>query len=213
MAIAGKGTSIAGGEASCGRNRRRSASGSGSSPDFKQGFKGCAKLAFTSAIGGELEQRNDAPTGLARRQAAVERLPGPPIDRVGEELVAEGQAFERLRLALQPVDQMAIIDDPATALARPWMAARHREDEAGAKKAVEPVVIEPDLETMADQPRGSTVEDSPDGEGAGPGDASFGLDKVGTAPLGQGSEGCTLERKGPGDTALRRATTSRTKRP
>ena len=73
------------------------------------------------------------------------------------------------------------------------MAARHGQDEAGAEIAVEPVMIEPDLEAVADQPRRCAVEDAANGEGAGPRHPGLGLDEVGAAPLGQGPERRALD--------------------
>jgi hypothetical protein len=56
------------------------------------------------------------------------------------------------------MDDVAVVDDmgaPAAALLRP--AAPQGEDLRRAQKAVEPVVVEMDIETMADQPRGNAA--------------------------------------------------------
>ena len=68
--------------------------------------------------GGEMQQADIDPAGLARLEPLVEHLPGPPEDRAREQLVAEHRAAERLRLPDQRADQVAIVDDAHAAARR-----------------------------------------------------------------------------------------------
>jgi hypothetical protein len=82
--------------------------------------------AFDAVLGGHLEQSDDRLAGLAPRQSGVELLPHPAIRRTREERVTEDQSLEGLGLALQGVDEVAVIDHPATAAERRPGASRQR---------------------------------------------------------------------------------------
>jgi hypothetical protein len=84
-----------------------------------------------------------------------------------EQLIAIDQIEERHRLAAQRMDDVMVVDHMAmlaAALRRP--AAPQGQQLRRAKKAFEPIVIEVNIEAVADQARGNAVEDAPQDEAA-----------------------------------------------
>ena len=86
-----------------------------------------------------------------------------------------------MRLAAQGVDDVAVVDHMAAARlpvdAAPASQGLHQ---GAAEEALQPIIIQPDAQTMADQPRGNTIKDTAQEEpaAAGDGDQHF-LEVVG----------------------------------
>src|SRR5487761_2596981 len=70
--------------------------------------------SFYAIAGGHLQQCDDALARLALRELQVELLPGPAVRLAREQCVTEYQALERLGLALEGVDEVPVVDHPAT---------------------------------------------------------------------------------------------------
>ena len=107
-----------------------------------------------------------------------------------EQLIAKDQIDERHGLLAQRMDDVMVVDDMAmlaAPLRRP--AAPQGQQSRGAEEAVEPVIIEVDMEPVADQARGNAIEDAAEDEAATRGDehASF-------LVVGRSSRGEWLER-------------------
>ena len=134
---------------------------------------------------GEPEQVDHAAAGVPPGQRSGERGPGGGVLGAGEEPVAVDRSGQRLRLAPQGVDHMAIVDamdaPPSSRLAQAGMA----DDMRGAEECLDPVVVDVDAQALADEPRRRAVEDAVHEEAAGAGDAGDDLGEVGGAPGGQ----------------------------
>ncbi len=105
-----------------------------------------------------------------RRSPSLRRAARSKVRAIGvarKELVAIDQVEQRHRLAAQRMDDVPVVDDMAVlavAAGRPrGSVIRLR----AAEKQVEPVVVEPHAQPMADQPRGHGVEHLAQREAAG----------------------------------------------
>src|ERR1700677_3284515 len=112
-------------------------------------------------------------------------LEGFAISRTGEQLIAVDQVRQRHWLPAQCVDYMPVVDDVTTPGSQGWPSTSERHHECGAEKAVEPIVVEMHPQTMADQPRGTGVENAAQHEAATRGHYDDLLLVIGGAPLGQ----------------------------
>lgn len=88
---------------------------------------------------------------LSWRECQLELLPGTAIRLTREQRVTEHQALERLGLALEGVDEVPVVDHAAAPADGRSRAARQCEHECARQVAIEPVAVEPHLQTMADQ--------------------------------------------------------------
>jgi hypothetical protein len=79
----------------------------------------------------------------------------------------------------------------AAALRRP--TAPQSQQVRGAEEAVEPIVIEVNVQTVADQPRRNAIKDSPQDEAATRRDQDASLLIVGRSPIGQWLEHSALD--------------------
>ena len=107
---------------------------------------------------GKGEDLHHRATGLPSGLAGQHGLECPRIGRPRKQAVAVDQAEERHRLAPQRVDDVAVVDHvtvPPVGLPPP---PRQRELMGAAEIDLEPVVMEPDPQPVADQTRGHAVE-------------------------------------------------------
>ncbi len=92
--------------------------------------------------------------GLARLalcQLQIELLPGPLVRLAWEQRVTERQALERLRFAFEGVDEVPVVEHPATTGAGYARAARQGEHQRPGEIAIQPVAVQPHLQALADQ--------------------------------------------------------------
>jgi hypothetical protein len=146
---------------------------------------------------------------LSRQQ----RLEGARVSAMREQLIAIDQIEERHRLAAQRMDDVMVVDHMAM-LAAPLRrsATPQGQQLRRAKKAFEPVVIEVNIEAVADQARGNAVEDAPQDEAAARRDEHARLLVVGRSPLWQWPQRGALDLDALRFLALRRPITSSMKR-
>ena len=108
---------------------------------------------------GEEQQIDHAATGIPARQVALQDLPGFGIFGAEEQVVAVDRVAQSLRFAAQSMDDMVVIDDmnavpvvpssrrPVVPSARPRMV----DDERGAQKGFDAVIIDMHPQTLADE--------------------------------------------------------------
>ena len=122
----------------------------------------------------------------ARRSGRAARKASKAWDRrPREQGIAVDQTQQRHRFAAQRVDDVPIIDDMAVPAIRVGSAARQRELVRPAEEHIEPVIVQPDAQAVADQPRGDAVEHLAQQEATGGGDGDHRLLIVGGPPGGQ----------------------------
>ena len=123
-----------------------------------------------------------------------QRLEGAGIGAAREQLIAIDQIEQRHRLLAQRMDDVMIVDDVAVlaaALRRP--ATPQGQELRGAEEALEPVVVEVNIETVADQARRDAVEHAPQHEAAARRDQDARLLVIGRASIGELLERGTLD--------------------
>src|SRR5437660_3514861 len=110
------------------------------------------EFGFTGAVMSERKQADHCPAGLLLALLGQERLEGAGISAAREQLIAIDQIEQRHRLLAQRMDDVMIVDDVAmlaAALRRP--ATPQGQQLRGAEEALKPVVVEVNIETVADQ--------------------------------------------------------------
>jgi len=123
-----------------------------------------------------------------------QRRKGAGISAAREQLVAVDEVEERHWLLAQRVDHVMVVNDMATLVAALWRSAALQGEELGrTEEAVEPVVIEVNVQAMADQTRRHAVEDAPQDEAAARSDAHARLLVIGGSPVGERLERWALD--------------------
>ena len=97
-------------------------------------------------------QADHGSTGCARRQRGEQHLPGAAIRLAREQLVAIDQVEQRHRFAAQCMDDVAIVHHMAATTAVDAASAPQGLHQRAAEEAFQPIVIQPDPQTITDQP-------------------------------------------------------------
>ena len=87
---------------------------------------------------GEPEQVDAAAAGISSRRRLGERGPGGGVFAAGEEAVAVDRSGQRLRLAAERVDDVAIVDTVQADAVAAAAQARMAEDMGGAEPYADP---------------------------------------------------------------------------
>jgi hypothetical protein len=108
---------------------------------------------------GERKQADHGAAGLLFARARQQRLERTGVGAAWKQLIAIDQIEQRHRLLAQRMDNVMIVDD-VTMLVAPlrWPATPQAQDLRRAEETIEPIVIEMNIEMMADQPRRDAVE-------------------------------------------------------
>jgi hypothetical protein len=152
------------------------------------------EFGFAGAVMSKRKQADHCPAGLLLALLGQQRLEGAGISAAREQLIAIDQIEQRHRLLAQSMDDVMIVHDVtvlAAALRRP--TAPQSQQVRGAEEAVEPIVIEVNVQTVADQPRRNAIKDSPQDEAATRRDQDASLLIVGRSPIGQWLEHSALD--------------------
>ena len=104
---------------------------------------------------GEPEQVDHAAACIPSGQRRGERGPGGGVFGAREETVTVDRSGQRLRLAAERVDDVAIVDAVEADAVAAAAQARMADDMGGAEPGLDPVVGDVDAQALADQPRGS----------------------------------------------------------
>ena len=134
----------------------------------------------------ERQQADHNAAGLLLALLGQQRREGADIGATREQLIAIDQIDERHRLLAQRMDDVTVVDHVAVlavALRRP--APPQSQQLRGAEEALKPIVIEVNIETVADQTRRHAVEHAPQDEAAARGHQDARLLIVGRSSLGQ----------------------------
>lgn len=144
------------------------------------------EFAFAGAVMSERKQADHCSAGLLLALLGQQRLEGTGISVAREQLIAIDQIEQRHRLLAQGVDDVMIVDYVAV-LAAPLRrpTAPQSQQVRGAEEAVEPVVIEVNIQTVADQPRRNAIKDPPQDEAATRRDQGPSLLIVDRSPIGE----------------------------
>ena len=104
---------------------------------------------------GEPEQSSTC--GGRHLVAAASRSARPRRRRIRceEEAVAVDRSGQRLRLAAERVDDVAIVDTVQADAVAAAAQARMAEDMGGAEPCLDPIVVDVDAQALADQPQGA----------------------------------------------------------
>ena len=142
----------------------------------------------------ERQQADHGAAGLLLALLGQQRLEGAGISAAREQLIAIDQIEQRHRLLAQRMDDVMIVDDVAVlaaGLGRP--TTPQGQQLRRAEEAFEPVVVEVNIQTVADQPRRNAVEDAPQDEAAARRDENASLLIVGRSSIGQRLERGALD--------------------
>jgi len=150
------------------------------------------ELGLAAAFRGESQGVDGEPTGQLGRQGGQGSVEEAAIGIAGEELVAVDETNERHRLASQRVDDVAIVDDLAALAVALRAPSRQRHQVGAAEKEVEPIIVEPDPQAVADETRGHRVEHSAQNKAARRGDGDQRLLAISGPPIGQPLQGGAL---------------------
>src|SRR6202045_3324396 len=118
------------------------------------------EFGFAGAVMSERKQVDHCPAGLLFALLGQQRLEGAGISAAWEQLIAIDQMEQRHRLLAQGMNDVMIVDDVAVlaaALRRP--TAPQSQQVRGAEEAVESVIVEVNIQTVADQPRRNAIKD------------------------------------------------------
>lgn len=127
------------------------------------------------------QEKDHALAGVLARQRLAEGDPGAAILVAGEKTVAVDGAGERHRLALEGVDDVAVVDDVHAAPVAAAAGTLMGDDVGVAKEGFDAIVVDVDAQAMTDQPARRAVEHAAGLEAAGAGDRRDDLDEVGGA--------------------------------
>ena len=142
----------------------------------------------------ERKQADHGAAGLLLALLGQKHLEGVGISAAREQLIAIDQIEQRHRFPAQGMDHVMIIDDvPVLAAPLRRSTTPQGQELRGAEEALEPVVIEVNIETVTDQTRRNAVEDAPQDEAAARRHQDARLLIVGGASVGELLEGCSLD--------------------
>ncbi len=141
----------------------------------------------------ERKQADHCAAGLLLALLRQQHLEGAGIGAPWEQLIAIDQIDERHRLLAQRMDGVMVGDDVAvlaTALRRP--TTPQGQQLRGAEETLKPIIVEVNIETVADQTRRHAVEHAPQDEAAARGHQDASLLIVGRSSLGEWLESYAL---------------------
>ena len=175
------------------------------------GVNGSGELGFAGTIMSERQQSNDSAARLLFAVTGQQRFEGTPV-AAREELVTIDQIEQSHWLAAQGMDDVPVIDHVAMLSAGMRPLAAQRRQRRRAEEAFEPVVVKPHAKPVADQARRHRIEHLLEDEPAGRGNGDDGLLVIRRPARRQRLQGRALETSRLRLRALRRPTTSSTKR-
>jgi len=151
---------------------------------------------LTVGPGRQGEDADDALAGVPWLQAGIQPGPDLSVGGVGQQLVAQLRVAERLRLAGQLGDDMAVVDTPRSAFMAHRVYPRQGHRAHRADVALDTLIEDMQPQPLPDQTRRHRVEHPLDFDGAGGGDRDDLLGEVGGAPRGQLPELCAFDLQG-----------------
>ena len=134
------------------------------------GGEQCGEFGLAAALMGERQEIDHQTARRLFRELFEQPVEGQAIGVAGEQLVAIDEIEQRHGFAPQGVDHMAIIDDMGVLAGGGGAPPRQGHQQGAADEQVEAVIIQPDPQAMADQPRRHGVEHLPEREAARGGD-------------------------------------------
>ena len=134
---------------------------------------------------GERQQLDHGPAGDARSPALEQALPGSAVGRAREQRVTVDEMQQRHRLAAQAVNDMPVVHHLDAASVARRTAARQGQHQALADEAFQPVIVDAQVQPIADQARRHRVEHLAQDEAAAGGHPHAGLVMIGGAPRRQ----------------------------
>ena len=179
----------------------------------KIGIDGVGEFDLTSAIMRECQETDHGAAGLLLAFSRQQRFEDAGISAMWEQLIAIDQIEESHRLPAQRVDDVMVVDHMAM-LAGPLRrsATPQGQQLRRAEKAFEPVIIEADIEAVADQARGNAIEHAPQNEAATRCNEHAHFLVVGGSPLGERPQRGALDLDALAVSGMRRPITSSMKR-
>ena len=164
------------------------------SAGIKIGVDRMREFGLTGAVMSERKQADHGAAGLLLALLGQQRLECAGISAAREQLIAIDQIEQRHRFLAQRMDDVMIVDDVAV-LAAPLRrpTTPQGQELRGAEEAVEPVVVEVNIETVADQTRRNAVEHAPQDEAAARRDQDASLLIVGGSSVGEWLERGALD--------------------
>ena len=129
------------------------------------------EFGLAAALMGECQEIDHQPAGWLLGEPVEQPVEGLPIGLAREELVAVDEVEQRHGFAPQGVDHMAIIDDMTVLAVGIGTPARQGHERRAADEQIEAVIVKPDPQPVADEPRWHGVEHLPQREAARGGDA------------------------------------------
>ena len=151
-------------EASAERIEIRQSSG------IELGIDSPSELGFAGTIMSERQQSDDRAARLLLAVTGQQCFEGALIGAAREELLTIDQIEQGHWLAAQGMDDVPIIDHMTVFAAGMRSPAAQRDQRRRAEETFEPIVIQPHAKPMADQARGHRIEHLLEGEPAGRGD-------------------------------------------
>jgi hypothetical protein len=158
----------------------------GQSPGIDVGVERIGEFRLAGLVMGERKQAHHRAAGAPLAILGQQRLERADIGAAGEQLVAVDQVEQRHWLFAQRVDDVPVVDDVSVLVARLRRPATPQgHDPRRAEKAVEPIIVDPHTQAMADEPGRHRVEYSAQNEAAARRDRDGRLLVIGGAPLRQ----------------------------
>ena len=139
------------------------------------GSQQCGEFGLAAALMRQRQQVDHQTAGRLFRDPFEQPVEGLPVGVAREELVTVDEAQQRHRFAPQGVDHVAIIDDMRVLAGGIGPSTDQGHQRRAADEQIEAVVIQPDPQAVADQPRWHGVEHLLQHEAAGGGDGDDGL--------------------------------------
>ena len=144
------------------------------------------ELGFTGAVVSERKHADHGAAGLFLALPGQQRLECAGVSAAREQLIAIDQIAQRHRFLAQRMDHVMVVDHMAVLAAALWRpAAPQTQQVRGAEETVEPIVIEVNVQTVANQSRRNAIKDPPQDEAATRRDQDPSLLIVGRSPIGQ----------------------------
>ena len=165
---------------SCSRPR------SGSVAGVKTGVDHVGELGLACAVMCERQQADHSAAGLPLAVLGQQRFECAGIGTAREQLIAIDKVEQCHRLLAQRVDDVTVVDHVtvlAAGLGR--STAPQGQEPRRAEEAIESIIVEVNIQPVADQTRGDAIEDAPQDEAAARGNENTGLLVVGRSSVRQ----------------------------